>query len=304
MAKIGYLFSGQGSQFPGMGSDLYQAEPKYQQVIDTASEVLNIDLSDLSVIDDPNNVQVAILAMSYGIYQTIVDDFPMAQGMIGLSLGEYSALTASQSLDFSQGISLVHDRSHYMDEAGQQNPGAMAAVLKINPQKVIEICNEVTGAYPANFNTTAQTVIGGTKSGVKTASEELKAAGAKRVVPLKVAVASHTPLMQPASDQLAKRLQTVEFNNPVVPVISNTTTKPFTAANVKATLRDQLIKPTHFSADLEELRKLKGFDTLIEIGPGETLSRFAKKTLQGIKTYHIDSVASLQQVREELKTED
>ncbi|WP_413628194.1 ACP S-malonyltransferase [Fructilactobacillus vespulae] len=304
MKKIGYLFSGQGSQFEKMGQDLYASEPTYRQVIDEASSVLDLDLADESVMDDPKNVQVAILAMSYGIYCTVKNQFPKAQAMLGLSLGEYGALVASGALDFKTALLLVRDRSQYMAEAGAANPGSMAAVLKLAPEKVAAVCAEIAGVYPANYNTATQTVIGGETSSVQTAITTLKEAGAKRVVPLKVAVASHTPLMQSASDKLATRLQDVNFSEFTIPVISNTTGRQFEKDSVKATLRDQLIKPTHFATDLEYLNDQFEVDTLIEIGPGDTLSRFAKKTLKGINTYQVDSVASLNQVQEMMKEED
>lgn len=303
MRKIGYLFSGQGSQFAKMGNDLYQSEATYRQVIDEASTVLGIDLSNSEMMDDPQNVQMAILAMSFGIYQTISQKLPSAQAMVGLSLGEYSALVASGALDFKAAIALVKDRSHYMEQAGLQNPGSMAAILKLDPEKVTQVCHSIDGAYPANYNTATQTVIGGTKAGVAAASTALKVAGAKRVIPLKVAVASHTPLMQTASDRLAQRLAEVQFSEFKVPVISNTTAQPFNEATVKTTLSEQLIKPTHFAADLNYLQEHFGIDTLIEIGPGDTLSKFAKKTLTGIETYHIDNVATLNEVKAALETE-
>ncbi|WP_429970405.1 ACP S-malonyltransferase [Fructilactobacillus sp. Tb1] len=304
MKKIGYLFSGQGSQFANMGADLYQSEPTYKQVIDAASEVLGFDLSQPDNMDDPQNVQMAILAMSFGIYQTIANELPAPVAMTGLSLGEYSGLVASQALDFKTAIALIKDRSHYMEQAGINHPGSMAAILKLAPSKVTEICQTIPEAFPANYNTATQTVIGGTDAGVKQACEELKAAGAKRVVPLKVAVASHTPLMQEASDNLAKRLKDVKFSPFQVPVISNTTVEPFTDENVKATLRAQLINPTHFEGDLNYIKDHYDVDTLIEIGPGETLSRFAKKTLKDVQTYHIDSVETLNAVKQAIHTED
>lgn len=303
MRKIGYLFSGQGSQFANMGADLYQKAPAYQQAIDEASAVLGIDLVNPDNMDDPKNVQMAILAMSFGIYQTIAHELPQARVMAGLSLGEYSALIASGALDFKTAIALVKDRSHYMEQAGLQNPGSMAAVLKLDPQKVTQICQSIVGAYPANYNTATQTVIGGTAEGVTQAGTALEEAGAKRVVPLKVAVASHTPLMQAASDNLAQRLEDVHFDGFKIPVISNTTAKPFADESVKTTLREQLIKPTHFAEDLKYMQEHFGIDTLIEIGPGDTLSKFAKKTLKGIETYHIDNVETLNEVKTALETE-
>ncbi|USS84778.1 ACP S-malonyltransferase [Fructilactobacillus myrtifloralis] len=303
MTNVGYLFSGQGSQFPEMGLDLYTQEPQYRAALDQVHTTLGIDLTDPEQLNHPQNVQVAILAMSYGISQILAADGITPQAMMGLSLGEYSALVASGAFQYPDALALVHDRSHYMEEAGAQNPGAMAAVLKLAPETVTEVVADLPDVYPANYNTASQTVIGGTTAGIAHATLVLQAAGAKRVVQLPVAVASHTPLMQPASDQLQQRLQAVPVHDWTVPVISNTTQVPFTAATLKATLTQQLVRPTHFQADLEYLHAHTAVDTLIEIGPGDTLTRFAKKTVPELTTYHVDSVATLAKVRAELNTE-
>ncbi|USS93438.1 ACP S-malonyltransferase [Fructilactobacillus ixorae] len=302
MTKIGYLFSGQGSQFTNMGLDLYAQEPEYRAALDQVYTTLGIDLTDPEQLNQPNNVQVAILAMSYGISQILAADGITPQAMMGLSLGEYSALVASGAFQYSDALALVNDRSRYMEEAGARNPGAMAAVLKLAPAMVTDVIAELPDVYPANYNTASQTVIGGTIAGVEQATGALQAVGAKRVVPLPVSVASHTPLMQPASEQLQQRLLTMAVHEWTVPVISNTTQAPFNSASLKATLAQQLVRPTHFQADLEYLHAHTDVDTLIEIGPGDTLTRFAKKTVPALTTYHVDSLATLAKVRAELST--
>lgn len=302
--KLAYLFSGQGKQFPQMGQDLYAQEPLYRQTIDQAADVLALDLKDASIFDDPQNVQVAILAMSVGLYRVLAQDLPLPAGMLGLSLGEYSALVAAKALDFETSLKLVQDRSRYMAQAAEQNPGVMAAALKTNYDLVAQACEaaqKVGKVYPANYNTPEQVVIGGEATAVAEATRYLKANGIKRVVPLKVSVASHTPLMQPASDLLATRMASVTFTQPAVPVFSNTTTAPFTAASVKDTLISQLVQPTHFSTCLQKLAEVKP-DALIELGPGETLTHFAGKTLgRDLASYHVDSMATLTKLRQELE---
>ncbi|USS87981.1 ACP S-malonyltransferase [Fructilactobacillus hinvesii] len=304
MTKVGYLFSGQGSQFKDMGLDLYKEEPLYRKAIDQVQTTLGIDLTDSNQLNQPANVQVAILAMSQGITQVLSATGIRPQAMVGLSLGEYSALVAGGAFAYPDALALVNDRSRYMAEAGAAQPGSMAAVLKLAPERVTEIVDDIPDVYPANYNTATQTVIGGTKPGVLAATAKLKEAGAKRIVPLPVAVASHTPLMQPASTRLQQRLTTVPVHNWTVPILSNTTAVPFSEDTLKETLTQQLIRPTHFQADLEYIQQHLDVETLIEIGPGETLTRFAKKTLPGITTYHVDSVATLQQVRDALQTEE
>lgn len=296
--NICYLFSGQGSQFSKMGQDLYQSNPIYKRTVDEASETLNLDLTNPDIFDNPNNTQIAILTMSVAIHRILEDKIAQPVAMIGLSLGEYSALVAAKALSFQSGLKLVHDRSHYMDEAGKQNPGSMAAVLGLSPDFVKDVCEKLSDVYPANYNTNKQVVIGGTQSGVKKAMEVLTTKGAKRVVPLQVAVASHTPLMQPAADQLKQRLATVDFQQPVIPVISNTTVQPFDTATIKDTLVQQLTHPTHFMHDVSSLEN-ESIDAFIEIGPGKTLSKLAKKTLKAT-TYNVENVETLNQVLDKL----
>ena len=282
-----------------MGQDLYKDQPLYKQTIDQASKILGMDMSDPKVFDDINNAQVAILTMSYAIYRILRTKLPEPAAMVGLSLGEYSALISAGSLSYEDGLKLVHDRSHYMDEAGAKHPGAMAAVLKTDPSKVKAICDTVDGAYPCNYNTATQTVIGGTKEGIKAARKALKAHGIRIVIPLKVAVASHTPLMQLASDLLAKRMAKMTFAAPKTTVMSNTLAKPFTQQNIKPTLIKQLVNPTHFAQDVAALKPMH-LDGLVEVGPGHTLSHLAHKTLPDVKNYRVDSVKTLHDTLDQL----
>jgi [acyl-carrier-protein] S-malonyltransferase len=301
--KLGYLFSGQGKQFDGMGQDLYQQEDIYRQTIDEASDVLGLNLSDPSVMSDPQNTQVAIVAMSTGIDRILENEIGSPIGAAGLSLGEYSALIAARGIQFEDALPLVRDRSRYMDQAGKNHPGKMAAVLKANPDIVGEACrvgSQAGDIYPANFNTTSQIVIGGSKDGLAAATDYLHEHGIKRVVPLKMSVASHTPFMQEASDLLATRIKDIHFHDFKFPVISNTTKKPFEVASTKQTLVDQLVNPTHF---VDCLQVLHGMDSqaMIEIGPGDTLMKFAAKTIANVKVYHVDSLETLNDVRSNMK---
>ncbi|WP_283679099.1 ACP S-malonyltransferase [Lentilactobacillus sp. Marseille-Q4993] len=300
--KLGFLFSGQGSQFKEMGQDLYQTEPIYKQTVDEASTVLGIDLTNADVFDDPDNVQVAIVTMSTGINRILATEIGQPVGATGLSLGEYSALVAAGALDLETALPLVADRTRYMAEAGAQNPGKMAAVMKAAPEVLEQAIDEGSKhgkVYPANYNTASQVVIGGDADGVAAASEYLKSNGVKRVVPLNVAVASHTPLMQLASEKLNDRLKTVTFSEPNYPVISNTTADRFEASDIPSTLTKQLVSPTHFDQCAEKLASLS-VDTFVEIGPGATLTKLVKKSIKGVETYHVDSVETLAELREKL----
>ncbi|GHP14712.1 malonyl CoA-acyl carrier protein transacylase [Lentilactobacillus fungorum] len=301
--KLGYLFSGQGKQFANMGQDLYQQEPKYRQAIDEASEALNMDMSATDVFDDPNNTQTAIVAMSTGIDRILTADGLKPIGATGLSLGEYSALVAAGGLEFAEALRLVQDRSHYMAKAGMDHPGKMAAVLKANSTLVhqaIEVGAQQGEIYPANYNTDSQIVIGGSPAGLQAATEYLHEHGIKRVVPLKMSVASHTPFMQTAADQLANRIKDVSISPLKFPVVSNTTAQPFEVANLKQTLVDQLVNPTHFYDCLQQLIKLSA-TTFVELGPGDTLMKFAKKAVGSEAVFHIDSLDTLNDFRAKMK---
>lgn len=286
-----------------MGQDLYRQEPLYQRTIDEASEILGLQLSDPAVMDAPENTQVAIVAMSTGIYRILDAEIGAPVGAAGLSLGEYSALIAARGIQFEAALPLVRDRSRYMAQAGQHHPGKMAAVLKANPDVVEEACrvgSQAGDIYPANYNTTSQIVIGGSEDGLAAATDYLHEHGIKRVVPLKMSVASHTPFMQEASELLADRIKKVAFHDLKFPVISNTTKQPFKVEEIKQTLTEQLVKPTHFVDCLQLLHKMDS-QAMIEIGPGDTLMKFAAKTIPNVTTYHIDSVETLNNVRANVK---
>lgn len=301
MVRAAYLFSGQGQQFEGMGMDLYESEPAYRTLVDDASKILNQDFSKQEVIDNPDNLQLSIVILSLGVERILRNEKITLNEFLGLSLGEYSALIAAGSFSMQDGLKVVADRGQYMAEAGQKHPGQMVAVLNAT-QDVMEqamvAARKLGEVYPANYNTPKQTVFGGNASGIAEFSRLLKAAGVKRVVPLKMSVASHTPFMKSASVQLAQRLRDVKVNQPNVTVISNTIKSEFTAENIKQTLVDQLVNPTHFT-DCLAMVENSPIDCLVEIGPGKALSGFAKKTLKNkdLPIFNVYDVETLQKLR-------
>ncbi|TLQ04595.1 ACP S-malonyltransferase [Pediococcus stilesii] len=301
MVRAAYLFSGQGQQFEGMGMDLYESEPAYRTLVDDASKILNQDFSKQEVIDNPDNLQLSIVILSLGVERILRNEKITPNEFLGLSLGEYSALIAAGSFSMQDGLKVVADRGQYMAEAGQKHPGQMVAVLNAT-QDVMEqamvAARKLGEVYPANYNTPKQTVFGGNASGIAEFSRLLKAAGVKRVVPLKMSVASHTPFMKSASVQLAQRLRDVKVNQPNFTVISNTIKSEFTAENIKQTLVDQLVNPTHFT-DCLAMVENSPIDCLVEIGPGKALSGFAKKTLKNkdLPIFNVYDVETLQKLR-------
>lgn len=296
--KLAYLFSGQGAQTLGMGQDLYDQYRTYRQIIDEASLICGFDIQekthDLAALQNTAMLQPMIVAMSYGIYQLLAERaLPTPVAHLGLSLGEYSALLASQAMTPKTGLALVTKRGQLMQTASDKTKGQMVAVMTKEHDKVTAICQSITVGYVnvANVNTNKQVVIGGEVAAVTQAVEALTKAGFK-TIPLKVAGAFHTPLMSYAAAGLTPALRATAFQTPKVLTLSNTTVAPFTAANLAETLINQITHPTYFAQCLTQLETL-GVDTLIEVGPGHTLSGFARKTLKGIQTYHVADQATL-----------
>lgn len=304
--KIGLLFSGQGAQQVGMGSDLYEALPVYRETIDQASEILGYDLAtvvqDEAKIFQTQYAQPAILAMSVAIVKALGERLPQPVASLGLSLGEYSALTVAGAFSFAQSVAIIKDRGAYMQAVGDKNPGKMVAVMGDDQQLVVDVLTAMQAdgkrVYPANFNTFSQLVIGGIANDVDEAVVKLTDAGIKRTVELPVTGAFHTPLLKDAAAQLATRLADETFNSLQYPVYSNTTAKPFEVNQLHETLTKQITSPTYFAQDIEQM-VADGVDTFIEIGPSETLVKFAKKIApKTIKRYAITDLTSFNEVNE------
>lgn len=284
--KAGILFSGQGAQYSKMGADFYQNSQAFRQEFTTLSTYWGKNLVEICQnqhheLAKTINVQPAISALGLGIFDQLRLDLPQLEivGMLGLSLGEYTALIAAGALDHWKGIKLLAARAAYMQTDADQTPGAMAAVLHADQQEVANICqaaateNEFVGI--ANYNTDQQVVIGGHYQAVKRAVAMLKAAGIRRVIFLKVNGAFHTPLFAATSLKLKKILAGINPHPWQIPVISNTISQPFTPQNLQEILARQVVESTHFAACLRYLKKNFQPDILIEVGPGRTLSRFA-----------------------------
>lgn len=292
--KIGLLFSGQGAQKPGMGLD-FLSDPLFESIISQGSAATGLDLkrimaSENGELKETKNVQPALVAVSYGIYRMLKRDLPKlpAAAMAGLSLGEYAALMASEALPFENGIRLLADRGRYMQADADQTASSMAAVLNPDVEKVEAICDHYAHVWVANYNSPAQLVIGGTVDEVQQAVSELKEqADAKRGVILRVSGAFHTPLFNGARQKMHDRLVKESFAQPVVPVISNTTVTEFQGDEIAAIMERQLAVPTHFGADVAFMVEHQGIDATLEIGPGKTLSRFAKQVNPQLKRANI-----------------
>ena len=309
--KLGILFSGQGAQKAGMGLDLYQNIPAYQATVDQASSILGYDLQEVAnddaKIKQTAYAQPAILTMSNAIINTLGDALPTPVAGLGLSLGEYSALSASGALDFDQAVAIIKDRGMYMQTVGDANPGKMVAVMGDNQKLVADVLTTLQAdgkhVYPANYNTFAQLVIGGVPRDVDVAMTALSEAGIQRMVELPVSGAFHTPLLTDAATQLTERLSGETFRDMQYPVYSNTTGKQFTKETLFNTLTKQIISPTYFAQAMQNMLDL-GVDTFLEVGPSDTLIKFAKKIApKDVKRYAITDLESFNAVKEMLVAE-
>lgn len=275
-----FVFPGQGSQFVGMGKDLYENNALAKELFDKADEILGFKITDIMFagtdeqLKQTNVTQPAVFLHSVISALCLGDNFKPAM-VAGHSLGEFSALVAAGALSFEDGLKLVAARANAMQKACEANPGTMAAIIGLSDEKVEEVCSEVSAngqiVVAANYNCPGQLVISGNVEAVNAACEKLKEAGAKRALPLKVGGAFHSPLMQPAKDELQAAIEQTEFAAPSCPVYQNVDAKAHTdAAEIKANLTAQLTSPVRWTASVQAMIAA-GADDFTECGPGKAL---------------------------------
>ena len=285
---------GQGAQRVGMGKDLAERFPAARDAFHAIDEALDTRLSRLmwdgpeDELTQTHNTQPAILAHSVAVMAVVGQRLTSAGAAAGHSLGEYSAHVAAGTLSAVDAARLVRRRGELMFTAGQERPGAMAAILGLATAEVQRACDEASGpdgiAVPANLNAPDQTVISGDPAGVSRAGEHCKARGAKRVIPLKVSGAFHSPLMAPAVDGLLEALTDAAFTDPAYPVIANASGEAVrTGVDAKRLLADQLTAPVRWVACMRTAAQLAPDATFIEIGPGNVLSGLLKRIVPGAR---------------------
>ncbi|MBE6856954.1 MAG: ACP S-malonyltransferase [Ruminococcus sp.] len=295
------LFSGQGSQEPGMGKDILEAFGSLGFIFDTGSEILGKDLRKIC-FDTPIeelsltiNAQPAIMAMSILCHEASLLKGYSFDGVAGHSLGEYAGLYASGMVSLEDAFRLIKARAEAMHTATTQTKGAMVAVMKLEPEKIAQVCDEAKEyASAVNYNSPQQTVVAGTPEGIAEVSAVFAEMGA-RVIPLNVAGAFHSKLMKPASDIFLETAKTIQFNAPKVKYYSNVTGAELTDfSDMPALLAKHIVSPVKFTSELSAMSEA-GADTFFEFGPGKTLTGLVKKTLKGVKTVNISSVSALEE---------
>ncbi len=275
-----FVFPGQGSQFVGMGKVLYDNNALAKELFDKADEILGFKITDVMFagtdeqLKETKVTQPAVFLHSVISALCLGDEFQPAM-TAGHSLGEFSALVAAGALTFEDGLRLVAARANAMQKACEANPGTMAAIIALPDEKVEEVCTAISAegkvVVPANYNCPGQLVISGSKEGIAEACEQLKAAGAKRALPLKVGGAFHSPLMQPAKDELQAAIEKTTFSAPKCPVYQNVDGKPHTdAEEIKQNLIAQLTSSVRWTSCVKNMIA-DGATDFTECGPGKAL---------------------------------
>lgn len=278
-----YVFPGQGAQFVGMGKDLYENSDQAKVMFEKANEILGFRITDLMFSGTDEDLrqtrvtQPAIFLLSVILAKTLGDTFK-PEMTAGHSLGEFSALVAAGALSFEDGLRLVYARAMAMQKACEAEPSTMAAILGLDDSRVEEVLADIQEiVVPANYNSPGQLVISGSMKGIEVACELLKAAGAKRALPLKVGGAFHSPLMEPARVELEAAIKATEFNTPVCPVFQNVTGKPYTdPAQIRENLIAQLTAPVRWTQTVQNMVEY-GATHFTEVGPGTVLQGLVKK---------------------------
>jgi [acyl-carrier-protein] S-malonyltransferase len=288
-----YIFPGQGAQFSGMGKELFSTNQTARSLFNKANEILGFNITEImfqGTIEDLKQTKVtqpAIFLHSVALAICAGNSFSPDMAA-GHSLGEFSALVAIKSLSFEDGLQLVHQRALAMQEACEIEESGMAAVLNLDKEIVRNVCASISDiVVPANFNSPNQIVISGSITGINKAIEKLKEAGAKRVIPLIVGGAFHSPLMEPAQKKLEQAIMNIDFKTPMCPIYQNVDAKAhINPDEIKANLIKQLTHPVLWTQTIEQMI-MDGGTTFIETGPGNVLQGLTKKINNTVEAYSI-----------------
>jgi len=277
-----YVFPGQGAQAKGMGKTLYESSPIARDLFESANEILGFRITDIMFEGDDDDLKATNVTQPAVFLHSVIaakclDNFSPDM-VAGHSLGEFSALTAAKALSFEDGLKLVSSRAREMQSCCKKVPGGMAAIIGLPDETIENICSTIDGiVVPANYNCDGQVVISGEKAAVETACNLFKEAGAKRALPLAVGGAFHSPLMEPAREELAKAIAATPFNAPICPVYQNVSSLPSSDPDIiRKNLLEQLTSPVKWTQSVRNMMK-DGADEFIELGPGAVLQGLIKR---------------------------
>lgn len=306
--KTAFIFSGQGSQYAGMGKELYDNFDCVKEVFDRADKALGFNISDICFGEDERlnqteYTQPALLTMSTAVAALMEEKGLKCDYAAGLSLGEYSALVEAGVMDFEEAVCLVRKRGRYMTEAVPAGEGGMCAVLNLDADTIQQACDsvkEIGRCMIANYNCPGQIVMAGDKAAVEKAAELVTEMGAKRAVMLNVSGPFHTSLLKPASDKLNAELKAMELKDFKVPVVTNLTAKVVgDKSEVIDILTKQVMSPVKWEQSVRKMIEL-GVDTFVELGPGKTLASFVKKVSREVTVYNVEDIKTLDKICEGL----
>jgi [acyl-carrier-protein] S-malonyltransferase len=300
---IAFCFPGQGSLEEGMGREIAEAVPEAMEVFRVGSEASGLDLKRLcfeAPIADVMRTDVqqpALVATSLAVLAALSARGITPDYVVGHSVGEFSAIAAANSLDTGEAIKLVRERGLAMDEAARESNGKMAAILGLDDEVVEQLCSEIEGVWPANYNCPGQIVVSGKARAVEELIHRASTLGAKRTVLLKVSGAFHSPLVAKAAERLKPAVDKVRFTDPVAPFMSTVTAKIEPAQRMAGLLVEQVTAPVKFTQAAHGLVK-EGVKTFVEVGPGNVLSGLVKRIDRGVKAVSVNNLAGLKKVEE------